>query len=358
MTSSALYEGWVAHRRLGPVPHSFRYRVFYPLLDLDELPELLDRIPLWSARRPAPARFSQRDYLPGAGGSLSDRARDLAEARLGRRPAGPVRVLANPRYLGVGFNPLALYFLYAPGGDRVDAVIAEVTSTPWGERTTYVLEGDGSPVLSANFDKRMHVSPFQPLDQRYAISVTAPGERLAVEVRNEEPGRTALVATLALRRRPLTRGRLLRSLFSYPPMTAATLARIYANALRLAVRGASYHPHPGVMTDDAASVSLTVGGAASLRRRSSGRRSRGRRREPRQDQSAQQGERDGARRTENGELLVDTHPDDGRRTPSQGKQKGHRDGPGHRKASPALLHQREALSNAEEQTADGSHRGE
>ena len=63
MSASAIYEGWVAHRRLAPVPHSFRYRIFMPLLDLDELPEVLDPIPLWSARRPAPAWFRRRDYL-------------------------------------------------------------------------------------------------------------------------------------------------------------------------------------------------------------------------------------------------------------------------------------------------------
>ena len=46
MTTSAVYEGWVAHRRAGVVPHSFGYRVFMPLFDLEELPGLLDAIPL------------------------------------------------------------------------------------------------------------------------------------------------------------------------------------------------------------------------------------------------------------------------------------------------------------------------
>nr|MCU0937150.1 DUF1365 domain-containing protein [Gammaproteobacteria bacterium] len=35
---SRLYEGWVRHRRHGPTPHAFRYRLFQPYLDLDELP--------------------------------------------------------------------------------------------------------------------------------------------------------------------------------------------------------------------------------------------------------------------------------------------------------------------------------
>jgi uncharacterized protein len=254
MSASAVYEGWVAHRRLGEVPHSFRYRVLLPLLDLDELPELLDRVPLWSARRPAPARFRDGDYLPGEGRPLPERARDLVEQRLGRRPAGPVRLLANPRYLGVGFNPVSFVFLHSAGGD-LDSVIAEVTNTPWGERATYVLDGrrddPGDPLRSA-FAKRMHVSPFQPMEQTYDISVTEPGERLGISIRNLEGGREAHVASLSLRRYEPTRARLLGALVRYPPMTAATLARIYCNALRLRLRGAQVHSHPEVSVDEQA----------------------------------------------------------------------------------------------------------
>jgi uncharacterized protein len=259
MSGSAVYEGWVAHRRLGEVPHSFRYRVLLPLLDLDELPELLDRVPLWSARRPAPARFRDRDYLPREGGPLPERARDLVEARLGRRPEGSVRLLANPRYLGIGFNPVSFLFLHSAEGE-LDSVIAEVTNTPWGERATYVLDGHRSgprePLRSA-FAKRMHVSPFQPMEQTYDISVTEPGERLGISIRNLEEGREAHVASLALRRFEPTRGRLLGALLRYPPMTAATLVRIYLNALRLKLRGARVHPHPEEVRVDEQAVRVS-----------------------------------------------------------------------------------------------------
>jgi DUF1365 family protein len=245
VSRSALYEGWVAHRRAGEVPNSFRYRISLPLLDLDELPELLDRVPLWSARRPAPARWRDADYLPGDGGSLAARARDLVEARLGRRPGGAVRLLANPRYLGVGFNPVSFLFLDGADG-ALDSVIAEVTNTPWRERTAYVLGAGGAGALEASFVKRMHVSPFQPMEQTYEISVTEPRETLAVSIRNLEAGREVHVASMGLRRAELTPRRLCGLLLRYPPMTLATLARIYSNALRLKLRGARYHPHPAV----------------------------------------------------------------------------------------------------------------
>ncbi len=249
MTASAVYEGWVAHRRLAPAPHSFSYRIFLPLLDLDELPELLDPIPLWSARGPAPACFRESDYLPGGSGSLSDRARDLAHRHLGRRTTGPVRLLANPRYLGVGFNPVSFFFLHAEGEATVDSVIAEVTNTPWGERAAYVLDacaGGADGQTAGSFEKRLHVSPFQPMDQRYEISVTGPNQRLGVVIRNLEGHREVFVATMALRRLELTRARMVRLLLGYPPTTLATLGRIYVNALRLKVRGAPFHRHPGL----------------------------------------------------------------------------------------------------------------
>ena len=245
MSGSAIYEGWVAHRRLTGVPHALRHRVFFPLFDLDELPELLDPIPLWSARGPAPARFRRRDYLGGVNPSLADEARALVEAHTGRRPAGPVRLLANPRYLGVGFNPVSFYFLHDKEGD-LDAVIAEVTNTPWGERVTYVLDGRvrRGDVITAGFAKSMHVSPFQPMDQRYEIAVSPPGEALRIQITNLQDGRPVFRAALALRRRELTRAAMVGALFRYPPMTLATLGRIYAHALRLKLRGAPYYGRP------------------------------------------------------------------------------------------------------------------
>jgi DUF1365 family protein len=247
MTGSAIYEGWVHHRRTHSVQHAFEYRIFMPLFDLEELPELLDPIPLWSARRPAPARFRAQDHLGGGPLPLAERARDLAFARIGRRPAGPVRLLANPRYLGVGFNPVSFLFLHGEDGLGVDCVIAEVTNTPWGDRTAYVLDGrsrgaDG--LIRSRFEKQMHVSPFQPMDQTYEISVGEPAEGLRVSIRNLEQEREVFTATMTLRRRELTRGRMMSLLLGHPPMTVATLARIYANAWRLKRKGAPYFERP------------------------------------------------------------------------------------------------------------------
>lgn len=250
--TSAIYEGWVSHRRTAPVEHSLRYRVFMPLVDVDRLPELLDPIPLWSARSRAPARYRRRDYLRGHGEHLplGDAARDLVAERTGARPAGPVLMLANPRYWGVGMNPVAFYYLYAsaPCGG-LEAMIADVTNTPWGESRPYVLTADAArgssgDGLRGDFEKRLHVSPFMPMDQTYEWDASAPGERLGVSIRNREGRAVVFEATIDLVRHEISPGYTSRLLLRYPPMTIATIARIYLNAAKLKLKGAPYFRHP------------------------------------------------------------------------------------------------------------------
>ncbi len=247
MSNSALYEGIVYHHRSQP-RHSFRYRIALPLLDLDELPELLDRHPLWSARRPAPARFRRADFLGDPSRGLGDEARRLIAARTGRRPTGPVRLLAQPRYLGIGFNPVSFYFAFDADGERLESVIAEVTNTPWGERTAYVAapataDRGGGP-LRARFEKRLHVSPFMPMKQSYELAASEPGETLRIKVRNLEGERTVFAAGLDLERRELTPAATTRLLLARPPATAVALARIYWNAVRLRAKGTRWHARP------------------------------------------------------------------------------------------------------------------
>ncbi|MCB0877231.1 MAG: DUF1365 domain-containing protein, partial [Solirubrobacterales bacterium] len=210
----------------------------------DRLPALLDPIPLWSARRRAPARYRRSDYLRGHGDELGlgDAARALVAERTGRRPTGAVLMLANPRYWGIGFNPVSFYFAYGENG--IEAMIAEVTNTPWGERRCYVLPS-GPEGLRGEFGKRLHVSPFMPMEQTYEWSASEPGDRLSVSISNrDERGRTIFTAGLALERREMTAPAMREILFRYPPMTASTLARIYLNAARLKLKGAPYFRPP------------------------------------------------------------------------------------------------------------------
>lgn len=248
MSASAVYEGWIRHRRFEPIEHDFRYRLFLLYLDLDELPEALDPFPLWSARRRAPARFRRADFMGDPTRPLAECARDAVEEQTGRRPAGPVRLLANLRYLGHVFNPVAFYYCFDAGGETVEAVVADVNNIPWGERHPYVMVRGTrrGTVLREELDKALHVSPLMGMDQTYALSATEPGAGLVVHIesRRNDAQRKTFDATLSMRRRDLSGSLLARMLLRYPAMSLQVVAKIYAQSLRLKLKGARYFPHP------------------------------------------------------------------------------------------------------------------
>jgi DUF1365 family protein len=248
LSASAVYEGWVRHRRMEPVDHSFRYRFFLTYLDLAELPEVLDPFPLYSARRRAPARFRRADYLGDPARPLDECVRDTVAAAGAPRPAGPVRLLTGLRYLGHGFNPVSFYYCFDPTGRRVEAVVAEVENIPWKERHAYVLKRSDreGTVLADELEKTHHVSPLMGMDQTYSFRAGTPGERLQVHIesRPREGDEKTFDATLSLRRRELSRPLMLGLLARYPAMSLQVVAKIYAQAARLKLKGARYHPHP------------------------------------------------------------------------------------------------------------------
>ncbi len=244
MTASCIYEGWVRHRRRDEVDHELRYPVFMAYLDLDELPEVLDGMALWSARRPAVAWFRRADHLGDPAEPLTDTIRAVVAARTGSRPQGSIRLLTNLRYLGHCFNPVSFYYCYDAAGQRVEAVVAEVTNTPWGERHAYVLGADPDRppggVVRGRLEKAFHVSPFMGMDHTYEWRLTDPGDRLLVHIDSERDGAVVFDATLSLERRPFSTGVLVR----HPAMTAQVVAHIYGQAVRLKLKGAPYHPNP------------------------------------------------------------------------------------------------------------------
>jgi hypothetical protein len=173
------------------------------------------------------------------------------QARTGRRPDGPIRLLTNLRYFGHAFNPVSFYFCFAAAEHRVQAIVAEVTNTPWGERHAYVLtpSPDRAPgaVMQGRFAKEFHVSPFMGMDYDYSWRITEPGEQLIVHIESTPrsgDGQPAFDATMSLRRRELTPAQMRRLLARHPMLSLRTVRQIYGHGLRLKLKGARYFPNP------------------------------------------------------------------------------------------------------------------
>ena len=247
--NSCIYEGHVRHRRLRPVENSFRYRIFFMFLDLDELPGLFHNNILWSHDRVNLAYLRRRDHLGDPRVPLQQAVRDLVEDRLQKRPKGSIRLLTHLRYFGYCFNPVSFYYCYDESDEEVETIVAEIHNTPWGEEYCYVLGEDLNehPMRGwkrYQFNKNFHISPFMDMDIWYDWRFRKPGKSLTVHMNNSEKGKKLFDATLTLNRREIDSYFLNRVLIAYPLMTLKVTTMIYLQALRLWSKGTPFYVHP------------------------------------------------------------------------------------------------------------------
>jgi uncharacterized protein len=240
---SALYVGAVMHRRLRPTVHQFRYRAFWLLIDLDELPVLTARLRLFSHGRFNLFAMHETDQGDGGATPLRVQAeRHLSEAGIDIA-SGPIRLLCMPRTLGYSFNPISIYFCHRPCGELV-AIIYEVHNT-FGERHSYVCSVEPKiDEIRQTSRKVFHVSPFMEMDMVYDFRLSAPAERVSVGINSSKGGQRVLHACLAGVRRELTDGALLKLFFSIPLITAKVTLAIHWEALRLWFKGMRLHNRP------------------------------------------------------------------------------------------------------------------
>lgn len=238
---SSLYVGSVMHHRLRPRPHRLRHRVFWMLLDLDELDALAKRSYLFSHNRFGIFSLHDADYGEESGRPL----RQQVEAHLqqaGIEDVGRIQLLTMPRILGYTFNPLSVYFCRR-ADDSLAAILYEVHNT-FAERHSYLIpvEDETADIIEQRCAKAFYVSPFLDMAIRYVFRVQPPADKVTVAIRGEDDEGPIIAASLSGQRRRFTDAALLRLLVTHPLLTLKVIGAIHWHALRMVLKG--YRPLP------------------------------------------------------------------------------------------------------------------
>ena len=229
MIDESVCVGAVFHARKAPA-HRFRIPVWMLCVDVER------------------TRTGLRWLLAGDGHLLPPHVIRDRLRRVGAAADGRLLALTAPRSLSGNFNPVNFYFCIDEDdrGGSLTGLVLHVTNTPWGERHCYALDASHAATAPGSyrfaFDKAFHVSPFLAVAGEYTLRLAMrPGAlRIAIDL----AGPVRMSARLALRTRALTAQRALAASLLRPMQSAAILIRIYWQAARLRLLGATFHPHP------------------------------------------------------------------------------------------------------------------
>ena len=246
-TDSAIYQGKVRHRRFFPKAHHFDFPLFMVWLNLDQIDQFLNRSFWWGKKKFWPASFQQQNYLqsllPFNNDCLKSRAKKLLKDKLNKE-ADQIFLMTHFRYFGLAFNPISCFYCFK--NNQLQAIIAEVSNTPWKEAIHYVLDCSQPPQQEKQkiwFDKKMHVSPFNPLDMHYQWYSNTPQKQFNLHLETHDPRGRVMDATLTLERIVASKKNLQKVLWQFPLMTLKVVWGIYWQAVKLWVKKVPLFDH-------------------------------------------------------------------------------------------------------------------
>jgi len=234
--------GRTYHGRKGGTRNAFSYGVDYLLLDAEA--EVSGPLGFGrNRRRPVSLCDSDHGGAPGQGAGAAWVRQVLADHDC----AAPARVelLAQPRVFGHVFNPVS-FWLCRDEADRLVAVIAEVTNT-YGDRHSYLCRrddgGEIAPSDTLTAEKIFYVSPFQPVEGRYAFNFDISGDHIDIRI-DYQTERGGLGAPLGGARHDFTFSRMIGALLRRPFGSRRGLALIHWQALKLWLKKVPFLARP------------------------------------------------------------------------------------------------------------------
>ncbi|MTI07977.1 DUF1365 domain-containing protein [Roseibium denhamense] len=241
-----LYSGSVMHHRMKPAEHRFSYSVFSILVDLDRLKDAARSSMLFSVNRFNFMSLHVKDHGPRDGSDLRAHVEGLL---LEKGIPAPHRILmlAYPRLLGYGFNPLTVYYAY-DAQNVLTALVYEVRNT-FGGQHTYVAPIENGQRTDAGIrqeqDKEFYVSPFIPMKQRYFFRMLPPGRSVRVRILEKDADGPLLSATFAGEQKPATTAQIFRECIRVPLLTFKVMAAIHWEAFKIWRKRVPFVPRRG-----------------------------------------------------------------------------------------------------------------
>jgi uncharacterized protein len=238
---SCLYVGDVGHKRVAPVQHSLRYRVYNFFVDVDELAKLGKSLRWFCYNKFNIFSITDKKFGAGDGTSVSENAWRLVRAAGAGEKVKRIFMLCYPAVLGRIFNPLTTYYCY-DCDETLQLMIYEVSNT-FGERHTYVVSPENNQDA-----KKFYVSPFNKVEGTYDFSAPEPDDKLTLSVSLRVNDRPVLQAWFNGERRALNDTELLRSFFSLPMLPLKVVAGIHWEALKLWMKGLKLQTRPAPLS--------------------------------------------------------------------------------------------------------------
>ncbi|MEH6525212.1 MAG: DUF1365 domain-containing protein [Sneathiella sp.] len=249
MLNSALYQGVVSHRRFKPVDHLLNYKMFYFLIDLDELGKLEKNIAFFSIDKPNLISFHHKDYGENNPPDIKEYVLNKLKSEGVEAEVSRISMLCLPRIFGYAFNPITTYYCYSQSNHLV-AIVYEVSNT-FGERHSYVFEINNrtnEKFLKHSCDKEFYVSPFMPMDCRYKFTVLPPSQDVSLAIRQFHLDEPILNASFMGSRYSLTSKSLATALLKFPFNGLKVIIGIHWEALKLWIKGLKIVARPKKVT--------------------------------------------------------------------------------------------------------------
>ncbi len=243
--SPAIGAGAVMHERQAPFLHHFTYPVRFMRVPLSQWDVL--RVPGLGVDRPGLLGLRSRDHGPRDGSPLGPWIQEMLRQRgLADLCDGEVVLQTCPRVFGFVFNPVSFWLCHDRSGG-LRAVLAEVNNT-FGECHNYWVVREDRGAIGAEddlpADKVFHVSPFYPVSGKYRFCFDQRDGLSAIRIDYWDNDAMQLATRIGGRLEPLDAAGVRRWLVGFPLLTLGIVWRIHWQALRLWLRGATFHRKP------------------------------------------------------------------------------------------------------------------